>query len=399
MTLRNIFSKRKPVPEFEQDAISYGFAKSLVVVNNLPFVPEPDEAIYLENEHDDATNAFIVANIDLITRCFARENLRFVYLPALTAGVDWAAMWRYHSPGVALQEQLPKVDDSLPSNFLLNYMTYPQNRHDVSLPAIVRVNPIKASELELGGSYVYDRFEIDITRAESDTQNYLAQLATCVSQTVIDVYEYLTRWESKGCCLRCDMRPRYRRAPESADEKFDRETKKLLDDARYNINLLRRRGISDVVLSKLLFPQPELSPLRITADYRIFLTAYDNQEVVMTPLVKAVFFLFLRHPEGIAFKQLADYGDEIALLYSRLKGEKQSFVKRRLPTMRRDKSVMALTNPLDNSINEKCARIREAFLLKIDEKIAKNYFVTGERGEPKGIALPRNLVEWEMPIE
>lgn len=38
------------------------------------------------------------------------------------------------------------------------------------------------------------------------------------------------------------------------------------------------------------------------------------------------------------------------------------------------------TDPLNNSNNEKCARIREAFLLKIHEGLAENYFVTGKTG-------------------
>jgi hypothetical protein len=58
-------------------------------------------------------------------------------------------------------------------------------------------------------------------------------------------------------------------------------------------------------------------------------------------------------------------------------------------------SILRLTNPLNNSINEKCARIREAFVTRIDERLAKNYFVTGVRGEPKRITLDRSLVIWE----
>ena len=58
-------------------------------------------------------------------------------------------------------------------------------------------------------------------------------------------------------------------------------------------------------------------------------------------------------------------------------------------------SIEDVTNPLLNSINEKCARIRSAFVKKFDEGLAKNYFVTGERGEVKKIVLPRDLVIWE----
>ena len=48
-----------------------------------------------------------------------------------------------------------------------------------------------------------------------------------------------------------------------------------------------------------------------------------------------------------------------------------------------------------NSINEKCARIRAAFVNKFDEHLAKNYYITGNRGGVKKITLPRDLVVWE----
>ena len=54
-----------------------------------------------------------------------------------------------------------------------------------------------------------------------------------------------------------------------------------------------------------------------------------------------------------------------------------------------------VTNPLLNSINEKCARIRGAFISQFDESLAQHYYIYGMRGEAKKISLPRNLVEWE----
>ncbi len=59
------------------------------------------------------------------------------------------------------------------------------------------------------------------------------------------------------------------------------------------------------------------------------------------------------------------------------------------------KSIVNATDPLNNSINEKCARIRETFLLKFHEGLAENYFVTGKRGEPKMIKLSKDLIKWE----
>ena len=58
-------------------------------------------------------------------------------------------------------------------------------------------------------------------------------------------------------------------------------------------------------------------------------------------------------------------------------------------------SIEDVTNPLLNSINEKCARIRGAFVGQFDDHMARHYYIDGLRGEAKKIDLPRNLVVWE----
>ena len=54
-------------------------------------------------------------------------------------------------------------------------------------------------------------------------------------------------------------------------------------------------------------------------------------------------------------------------------------------------SVGKLTDPLNNSLNEKCSRIREAFLREMDDSIACHYYITGSRATPKRIRLYREL--------
>ena len=132
--------------------------------------------------------------------------------------------------------------------------------------------------------------------------------------------------------------------------------------------------------------QVKLSRLTITKDYGIILTDY-NKEVKMEPLVKAVYLLFLYHTEGIAFKALPTFRDELTSLYSKLRpyGLNDQAIK----------SIEDVTNPLNNSINEKCSRIRAAFLAEVDETLANQYYITGKSGEPKKITLPRNVVVWE----
>ena len=128
------------------------------------------------------------------------------------------------------------------------------------------------------------------------------------------------------------------------------------------------------------------SKLRITKDWRIILES-NKKEIHMEPLVKAVYILFLKHPEGIAFKSLFDYRKELLDIYKEMKGGRIGILA--------EKSVEDVTNPLNNSINEKCSRIRAAFLKEMDDIVGHHYYVTGKSGDKKGITLPRDMIIWE----
>lgn len=171
------------------------------------------------------------------------------------------------------------------------------------------------------------------------------------------------------------------------DYDFETERERMMQEIRKRIERLRELGVDELALRKLLEKEDTLSRLVITRDYRIILPDYHNMEIEMTPLPKAVFLLFLKHEEGIPFKFLSDYEEELRTIYMQLTDRVQTEVI--------DKSIQALCDPTQNAINEKCARIREAFVSKFDERLAQYYFVTGKRGESKRIQLQRNLVIWD----
>ena len=129
-----------------------------------------------------------------------------------------------------------------------------------------------------------------------------------------------------------------------------------------------------------------LSRLTIAKDCTITLSDYQ-QEVKMEPIIKAIYLLFLKHPEGIPFKHLPDYRKELADIYQKIKpfGLNERAIR----------SIEDATNPLLNSINEKCSRIRAAFLSEVDSTLLEQYIISGKSGEEKKITLPRELVVWE----
>ena len=97
----------------------------------------------------------------------------------------------------------------------------------------------------------------------------------------------------------------------SADESFSDDIEKLMGDVKRKIEYLRYSGVSQWALEQLVKPEIRLSKLVVTDDCRIILPDYNNMEIVMQPLVKSVYLLFLRHGEGILFKHLPDYRDEL----------------------------------------------------------------------------------------
>ena len=171
------------------------------------------------------------------------------------------------------------------------------------------------------------------------------------------------------------------------------------------IGLLQTEGRRDLLLKAIGVPLLEelrieaarrkLSRPVITRDYRFVLEDY-HREVDLQPVHKAVYLLFLAHPEGIEFKRLVDYREELLRYYMATAKmmDKEKVIE----------GVNHLTDPLDNAINEKCSRIKKVFLDIMDEYSASYYIISGHAPQPmagsgriwyrrlKVITLPRELV-------
>lgn len=161
----------------------------------------------------------------------------------------------------------------------------------------------------------------------------------------------------------------------------------LLVEVKERVRKLKAYGVEDAEIDAALHEEVSLPGLMVTKDYKIVVSGELQCVVKMEPLVKAVYLLFLKHPEGILFKHLPDYREELTQIYVKLKPYGMSD--------RVIRSIEDVTNPLLNSINEKCARIRGAFVGQFDDHLARHYYIDGLRGEAKRIALPRDLVVWE----
>jgi len=162
--------------------------------------------------------------------------------------------------------------------------------------------------------------------------------------------------------------------------------------------VLRAIGVPLLEELRIEAARSKLSRLVITEDYRFVLADYNNKEVELQPVHTAVYLLFLAHPEGIEFKRLADYREELLGYYLR--------TARMMDREKMVESVDKLTNPLDNAINEKCSRIKKVFLDMMDEYRASYYIIGSHTKKHIGgrvwyerlklITLPREIVEFRV---
>lgn len=160
--------------------------------------------------------------------------------------------------------------------------------------------------------------------------------------------------------------------------------------------LLKALGVHLLEELRIEAAKGKLSRLLITKDYRFILEDYNRQEVELQPVHKAVYLLFLAHPEGIEFKRLSDYREELTRYYMATAKlmDKEKIIE----------GVDHLVNPLDNAINEKCSRIKKVFLDMMDEYTASYYIISSHTQKHiagssriwyqrlKVITLPRELV-------
>ena len=183
-------------------------------------------------------------------------------------------------------------------------------------------------------------------------------------------------------------------SPEEVAQEIRRLVGQLQAEGRQDL-LLKAIGVPLLEELRIEAARAKLSRLLITKDYRFYLVDY-NKEVELQPVHKAVYLLFLAHPEGIEFKRLGDYREELTRYYMATAKlmDKEKIIE----------GVDHLVNPLDNAINEKCSRIKKVFLDMMDEYTASYYIISGHTQKHiagssriwyerlKVITLPRELV-------
>jgi len=377
----------------------------------LPYNRLLDESVvlYFETEHHPAVNAYLRNYYRRVQQALEDKGLRLLYFPALQRRadlqLDLERLWEYSYADLfeneekvtseKLFEWVDAIDLGQVYRLLRVYFGIP----DGPSPAFIHcVQRLEECDPEKPVSYSYTPLFGDNESSVGEEIDYYIQLVKYPSSQVM--YSLARREEEDYDADKFFSADGSEIAPEVkvmiASIKTKVGEERILETLFHIIHAFRDR--EPEVCKKLCHQLYEASPgitrkvsrIRIDRQYRIFLSDYSDLEVEMTPLPKTLFLFMLKYPNGVLFKELYRHKQELLYIYGK--------ISRRSDFEVMQKSIHDMTDARSNSINEKCSRIKEAFVSRIDERIAREYFITGNRQEPKRLRIDRSLVRFEEDL-
>ena len=364
--------------------------------DRLPFKPKSNVVIYFDVTGIGMKLYYHVINryYDRIVDEFRRGGLEFCFLPKIAADMDLEKIYRYFNPQASENEHVPYID-TYRDRDLLDYIVADFNAQHLS-PGLIQY---MGEDFNRDGTYTFSYTPIPAHFDDSpipQIQLYVKQHgvheAFFDAPTFQEDKAFMEDNANEARAMTVEL-PRSRGASciqlSKATPEVEDDVDIMMSEVQMLVERLRQSGVGEIALQRLFKPTQKLSRIHVRYG-RIFLPDYNNMEIQMPALSKAIYLLYLRHPEGIMFSYLPDYRSELLRLYELISGRESREDIRR--------SIDDVTDPTRNSINEKCSRIKQAFLREFDDSIARNYYITGERGETKKILLPREMVTWDMPF-
>jgi len=362
---------------------------------------------YFESETQPLVNKYLHTHFKRINKALVKKGMSFVYIPMLKKKpaefdrVNLTTFLKYKHPELFIKNSEDITD--LINSFFDNteFSAYYRQIGEV-LGVSSDYSPCLIHSIDIQTENTSERkWQYSVFSLCTDNKNKLHR----------QINHYLEKArvpEAKDIYFSLDNNRLFNY---DADEYFSVDGNKVGDEILQALNSLKRTSSEKVILSSLVYliknlkdshpdicerlndalykeiknVKVEISRIVINEQFRIWLPDYGNTEIEMTPLPKAFYLFMLKHPKGIRFKDLSDHRDELIEIYKK--------VSVRTDMDQIKKSISDLTDIRSNSVNEKCSRIKEAFLLKFDDFIAQNYYITGGRNEHKSVRLNPALLQ------
>lgn len=354
-----------------------------------------DCVVYFEKENDITLNTYIRNNYVELRRMFTANGFKFIYAPFLTNAVsDVDKLIDYYFPQLSYYELPQKVKSDyeefmfskginkglsdLSSAFPdLKYTTLPYDYNTI-LEFIGYKGNYKSgftffnSVIGVSDAFYDKNNDGDFSSFFKEFEDSLAEINN-----------------EEGDAMIASTPPLV-----DLTEKLDEDAAQIVNDLKEKLAALTDSGqllFIVPILKDLLDKQAEkidfksISKIKIDKQNKILLP-YFKKEVELSHLTKSVYFLFLKHPEGINLKKLDSHKKELLTIYTS--------VSNQLDHDKMLRSIEDVVNLETKAIYTHLSRIKSAFYKIMDATHANHYIISGNGEENRKILFNTNAIDW-----
>jgi hypothetical protein len=362
---------------------------------NIPY----NYVIYFEQEQNKELSLYIRKNHEALKTKFASIDLNFIYLPLLTSSVkSIEKVIEYYFPQLNYYQIPEKISVRYTEKIMGQIAIKFQD--DISLILEKQedaITPIDSKELlniiDYKGSIKSGLLFFNMRYGVIGVSDFFFSNSNQNYELFFEeVLLYLTS-EKEDFALGDNMIANFLPALELT-EQLDDETKELVKNIEDKLEELKDSGqllFLIPILKDLLNKQSEkidfesISKMEINYQNKILLP-YFKKEVELSHLTKSIYFLFLKHPEGINLKELSNYKKELLTIYTS--------VSNQLDYDKMSRSIDDVINVETKAIYTHLSRIKSAYYKIMDASFAKYYIVSGSGAEERKVLFNTNDIDW-----
>jgi hypothetical protein len=350
--------------------------------------------IYFEKEQNVELSLYIRSNYEMLKTKFETNGLNFIYLPLIhTSTIKIEEVISYYFPQLNYNQLSEKVVEKFNEKMLSQLFTDFQNEisfiteKDDFVPTQFNAEEI-LNLLEYKGNinsgllfFKFSRGVIGVSDYFYSNSNNNYELFFDEAIKDINTDQWVDFAIGNG-----DLSIDLSFLPTSYSEQLDDDTKEVINDIENRLAELKDSGqllFLIPILKDLLQKQSQkidfssISKMEIDYQNKIQLP-YFKKEVELSHLTKSIYFLFLKHPEGINLKELHNFKKELLTIYTS--------VSNQLDHDKMAKSIDDVINLETKAIYTHLSRIKSAFYKIMDNSFAKYYIISGS-GEDERIVL------------
>lgn len=362
-------------------------------------IPE-NYVIYFEKEHNKELNLFIRNNYEAIKTKFSALGLNFIYPPFIKVSkIQVEEILSYYTPQFNYYQIPTLAKDSFGQKLLDNALQNAFKDFDTIFNNNI-TETFKVNSEELLNLFEYNchiksgLFFFKFNSGIIGVSDYFYSNSDNNYELFFEeAIQYLSRNEWEDYALGDAMIGSFLPTVDYS-EQLDEEAKEIVQDLEIKLKELKESGqllFLIPVLKDLLNKQSHtidfnsISKMEIDYQNKIQLP-YFKKEVELSHLTKSIYFLFLKHPEGINLKELGNYKKELLTIYNS--------VSNQLDYDKMAKSIDDVINLETKAIYTHLSRIKSAFYKIMDASFAKYYIVSGSGVEDRKVLFETKDIIW-----